>query len=158
MREATLWDRTDPHHLVPAPAELRDLLRSYPQTRARGPLLGGRRLTLLATKRAVAIDEGVDILHVVEVESEGVELYIMGPKEVVGMYVDGHLVGEPAPPGYRFVSDEYNGRVLSSPGVDTNWEISRYKLQQVGRHRVQWRAGGFASNVLCIDVRATASN
>lgn len=136
-----------------APAADLAVVRDYPRTRARGPLVDGRRMTLMTAKRAVGVGEAVRVIHVLEVERAGEELFVMGPKPVVGEHVDGKLAGDPVPEWGAFTMGIYDGAVLPSPGVDTNYEITSYTFHEPGVHRIQWRAGEQMSNVLCVEVR-----
>ena len=70
----------------------RDLVRElYGRWDDRGPVAGGRRLTVLSPSTRVAPGEPVSVFHVAEVTERGRTLYIAGPKAVVGEYVDGEL-------------------------------------------------------------------
>ena len=93
------------------------------------------------------------IVHVLERTEPGQPLYIMGPKAITGLFVDGSLEGPPEPASGGLVPGVYDGAVLPSPGVDTNFERSVVRFRTPGLHRVQWRVGGMASNELCVDVR-----
>jgi hypothetical protein len=46
----------------------------------------------------------------------------------------------------------YNGLTVPSPAVDYNYEITSYRFDAVGEHRIQWRLGALRSNVLTIEV------
>jgi hypothetical protein len=77
----------------------------------------------------------------------------MGPKPVVGEHVDGVLATDPVPAWGAFTTGVYDGVVLESPGVDTHYDVTRYRFATPGVHRIQWRAGEHVSNVLCLEVR-----
>ena len=70
-------------------------------------------------------------------------------------FVDGKLAS-PARTGLAV----YNGRVMKSPGVDFNYEISSYTFDKPGEHTIEWKGGGhpiqadlkLESNVLRITV------
>jgi hypothetical protein len=141
--------------IVAAPAADIAVLRRYPEWKDKGALAStGERLTILAAKDVYAPNEEIRIVHVHEATKPGVELYVMGPKEIFGEYVDGALVSKAAaaPPG------PYDGAVVPSPGEDHNYEVSVHRLAK-GVHTIEWRfqtLSGNAplrSNVLTIDVR-----
>lgn len=137
-----------------ASAEDVALLRSYPTSPIRGPLVEGRRVTILTAKTSLAIGEPVRVIHILEVERDGDELFVMGPKPVVGEYVDGELTpGGEIPEWGPFTMGVYDGAVLKSPGVDTNYEITTYAFRERGTHTIQWRAGKHMSNILHIEVK-----
>ena len=132
--------------------EVESAYRDWPD---KGPLVGGRRLTLLSPAPRVAPGEPVPVYHVAEVTEPGRTLYVMGPKPVVGERVDGELRTPPPP------ADEdplepllYDGRTLPSPGLDVNWEVTRYAFDEPGPHEIEWRLNGLRSNVLRVDVVA----
>lgn len=148
-----LYDRAN-GDIVNAPAEDVELALSYPSFKEKGPLQGGgRRLTLLVQDRVYGIGEEIHILHFLEETQPGAELYIMGPKPVYGEYLDGQLQGGAPPPlDYPWMT-VYDGEVLSSPELDYNFEISRYRFESPGQHRVQWKIGDAVSNTLLITVK-----
>ena len=39
-----------------------------------------------------------------------------------------------------------------SPGVDTNYDVTRYTFANAGVHTLEWRDGVQRSNTLCIEV------
>jgi hypothetical protein len=142
--------------IVDAPAADIAVLRSYPSLPGKGPLTGaaGERLTILTAKTTYAPGEEIRVIHVHEATLPGASLYVMGPKEVSGEYVDGKLASRAATvqPG------AYDGAVLASPGVDTNYDITSHRLA-AGRHTLQWRSDTLSgpavleSNVVAVDVR-----
>ena len=138
--------------IVDAPAEDLAVLRTYRDGRDLGPLREGSRLTLLAARRVYAVGEPVRVVHVLERTLPGHDLYIMGPKAVTGVWVDGALASPPEP-AEGLGPTTYDGAVLQSPGADTNFERSVHRFRAPGLHRVQWRAGGMTSNELCVEVR-----
>ena len=126
---------------------------AYLRWEDKGPVVGGRRLTVLAPATRVGLGEIVPVFHVAEVTEPGRQLWIAGPKRVVGEYVDGVLVTPPPP------EDEdpleplfYDGPTLPSPGLDLGWEATEYGFDRPGRHEVQWRLRDLASNVLALEV------
>lgn len=139
---------------VEAPAGDVDVLRGYLTGRDLGPLRDGSRLTLRAARRVYAVNEPVRVVHVVEHTRPGRSLYVMGPKAVTGVRVDGAIddAGD-AGEGDDLAPGEYDGAVLQSPGVDTNFERTVLRFATPGLHRAQWRTAGMTSNTLCIEVR-----
>ena len=83
-------------------------------------------------------------------------LYVMGPKQVCGEYVDDRLVGDPVSnPSDPFTPTEpYDGRVVPGPGLDANYEVTRHRFAAAGSHTIRWALGDLASNVLQIEVQA----
>jgi hypothetical protein len=137
--------------IVEASAADQAVARGYPQWPDKGPLKEGRRITVMARKTAYASDEEIHVIHVYEVSVPDQQMYVMGPKPVYGEYLDGKLsTREPPPAEDPFAPTNYNGRVLVSPAVDYNYDITRYKLDP-GRHQLYWSAGGLRSNTLEFD-------
>jgi len=153
MAGAELFYREPSGGYVPASAADVAVLRAYPTAPERGAEVAGRRITLLAEKAVVAVGEEVHVIHVVEIEGRGQELYVMGPKPVLGEYLDGALAT--AAPGSvgAFTTAVYDGAVMPSPGVDTNFDVTRYTFTRPGVHTLTWRDGPHVSNALCIEVR-----
>jgi hypothetical protein len=94
------------------------------------------------------VGEPVRVIHVLEVVTPGEEIYVMGPKAVGGEIVDGQKV-TPANHGDH---EPYDGRVLPSPGVDYNYEITSHTFAEPGRHTIQWRLGALTSNALVVEI------
>lgn len=117
----------------------------YARSSIRGPLTGGARLTILTERAAYKVGEEVRVIHVFEAPEPGHELRLAGPKPIRGEFVDGvdRATGPEAP---------YDGRVAPSPGADFQWEVTTYRFTAPGPHRIQWRTGGRASNVIAIEV------
>lgn len=139
--------------VVDAPKSDTDVLRSYATSGLRGPLVGGKRITILTSKRVVAVGEELRVIHVLEIERPGDKLWIMGPKAVLGEMLDGRLVTAAVPPSGAFAPLDYDGVVQDSPGLDFNFEITSYRFGAPGVHSLQWVAGAVASNVVCVEVR-----
>jgi hypothetical protein len=153
-RQGDLYARVG-DQVVAAPAADIAVLRSYPSSASKGPLDNrGQRLTILTAKQRFAPSEEVRVVHVHEATLPGVELYVMGPKAIYGEYVDGVL----ASPAAAAPLSAYDGAVIQSPGVDTNYEVSVHRLRP-GKHTIQWRFATLsgpellASNVLELEVR-----
>jgi hypothetical protein len=140
-----------------APAELRDLARTYPAFNGKGPITAGRRITLMTPSLTYAVGDSVRVLHVLEVLDTSSSLYPMGPKPIYEEYVDGRNVSSPRPNG-----GSYDGIFLRGPGVDFNYAMTSYVFRTPGVHTVEWRGGGASfedlhglrSNVVSITVGA----
>jgi hypothetical protein len=161
---------TLPSHLANFPGlyvrvgdEIRDasaadeaVARSYPSWPDKGTVVQGRRLTILTARQRIRPNEELRVIHVAEATDPSGVLYAMGPKTVLGEYVDGELVTEPAlqardldplrPPGL------YDGSMLVGPAVDYGYDISTYRFQTTGPRRIIWRLGDLVSNELRISV------
>jgi hypothetical protein len=121
--------------------------KSYPTTNEKGEIAGGIRLTILTKKKHYQVGEEARVIHVMEAVEPGHELFIMGPKPVYGEYVDDRLVTPERPP-----EQDYAGRVLESPNVDYNYDITSYKFFEPGRHRIHWQMGELRSNTLELEI------
>jgi hypothetical protein len=141
--------------IVDAPEADQKVAMGYPYWEDRGELLEGRRMTLMAAPGPYHTGEELRVIHVVESPEPGWLLYVMGPKQVFGEYLDGALATDPVP-GWEdpFVPECYDGAVLESPVVDYNYDITSYVFEEPGRHEVQWVMDGWESNVLIIEVIA----
>jgi hypothetical protein len=60
-----------------APAELRDLARTYPGFNDKGPTTAGRRITLMTPSLTYAVGDSVRVLHVLEVLDTTASLFLM---------------------------------------------------------------------------------
>lgn len=139
--------------IVDAPPADVAVAKSYARAKEKGLIIDGHRITLLTQKRSYRVGEEVRVLHVHEIADDGQQVYPMGPKPIRGELVNGKLV-TPAllidvDP---FQPDIYDGRVLPSPAVDYNWEITSYRFSAPGVRTIQWKLGKFESNVVSIDV------
>jgi hypothetical protein len=140
--------------LVEASDEDISVAQSYPTYENKGPIIDGKRLTLLTKKKTYQVDEEVRVIHVVEVTEPGHLVYIMGPKPIYGEYVDGRLVTSPLPKGEDpLIPRMYSGAVLPSPAVDYNYEIATYTFSEPGTHRIYWKLDSLRSNILTIEIR-----
>jgi hypothetical protein len=133
--------------IVPAPPGDNAVAATYATSAARGPLIQGARITILTERTKYKAGEEVRVIHVLEAPDPGVDLYVMGPKSIHGEYVDG-VERTPPPPGVT----TYDGRVVPSPGVDFNYEVTTYTFTAPGPHFIQWRGAGRESNVIEIEV------
>jgi hypothetical protein len=127
--------------------------RGYDGSHEKGEEKDGIRLTLLTARRRVMVGEKVRVIHVLEA-SGPTDVYIMGPKDVYGEYVDGVPV-TPAPPttDYPWLGI-YNGAVIKGPYADFHYNITEYEWSTPGRHQIEWRLGSLQSNRLEMDVMA----
>jgi hypothetical protein len=137
--------------IVPAPAADQAVAATFPASPVRGPLTGGRRITILTAKTAYQVGEEVRVIHVLDAPEPGHEVHVMGPKAIHGEFVDG-VERTPPDPG----PGTYDGRVLPSPAVDYNYEVTSYRFDVPGIHLIQWKVGALVSNVLAVDVKAAA--
>jgi hypothetical protein len=141
--------------VVAAPEEDQAVVRTYPNSEDKGPVVDGYRLTLLPSKRASRPGEPVRVFHVCESTARDRPLYVMGPKPVVGEYVDDRLATDAAPEAEDPIAPAfYDGRVSDGPGVDANYDVTEYRFERPGVHTIQWRLGPHVSNVVTIDVSA----
>jgi hypothetical protein len=130
------------------------LTATYLRRPEKGSLQDSQRLTIMTRKDSYMVGEEVRVAHVREVIEPGRNLYVMGPKPVVGEYVDGLLYGQAIVDGNdAFTPKEYDGRVAKSPGIDDNFEITAYRFARSGSHEICWRPGRWCSNTLKIWVR-----
>jgi hypothetical protein len=139
--------------ILPAPAEDQEVARRYFAFEDKGPVGDGARVTILTRHLEVKPGAEVRIIHVFEALTAARTLYLMGPKPVLGEYVD----GLPAAPIARagedsLVPEFYDGRTLSGPGIDYNYEITQYRFDVPGMHQIQWCPGPLQSNTLVIRV------
>lgn len=133
--------------------EDRALARSYPEWTDKGQLVAGRRISIAAAKRTYRPNEEVRVVHVAEIVVPGHTVYVMGPKSVGAEYVDGILVTEARPAsGDALDPGIYDGVTLLSPAIDDNYEITSYRFESAGVHRILWHPGDLRSNVLEVDI------
>ena len=120
-----------------------------------GPVHAGRRVSISASEKVYRVNEEIRVDHVMEAVEPGHEIFVLGPKEVFDVYVDGELHGESYPYGQLdpFQPFEYDGRVLPSPARDANFDITTYTFPRPGVYRIQWRPGQWRSNILEVRVR-----
>ena len=124
--------------------------RRYPTTDQKGPLIGGKRITLLTNKNRHRVGEEVRVIHVLEIVEPGRQLFVMGPKAIYGEFVDGKLVTPAEPP-----PELYDGVVVDSPDVDYNYDITIYRFMEAGRHTIQWHLGELRSNTLGLEITSS---
>lgn len=138
--------------IVDAPADLQALARAYTDWPDKGAELAGRRISVNAPKLQIARGETVSVVHVAEITRPGQVLYIMGPKPIVGEWVDGRLATPPSTGADPLVPDLYDGVTFPSPGVDWGYDVTTWRFDTPGTHRIQWRLGYLESNELKIEV------
>jgi hypothetical protein len=133
--------------IVKAPAEDQTVAASFAASPNKGPLKNGQRITILTAKTKYTLGEEVRVIHVLDAPEPGHPLYVMGPKPISGELVDGT---ERTPPAAA--TGAYDGRVVQSPAVDYNYEVTTYKFDSPGIHLIQWKTGGMESNVIAVEV------
>lgn len=142
--------------LVDADEADQAIIRDYPFWVDKGPLIDGTRLTLTTARAEVALGEPVRVAHIVEETRAGRRLFVVGPKPVRHEQVDAEpLAG--LPPGdadYPWLPADYDGEAAPAPGIDDNFEITVYRFDRPGIHRIVWRPGRYRSNELVLTVRA----
>jgi hypothetical protein len=141
--------------IVPAPDEDVAVAKGYPDFPDKGPWRDGRRITIMSAQTSVQIGDPVRVVHVAETTRPGDELYLMGPKPVLGEHVDGQLRTQPAPVNRDPLEPPglFDGRTQKAPAVDYNRDITEYRFDTAGRHTIVWKPGDMHSNELVIDVR-----
>lgn len=139
---------------VEAPERDLQVASGYDRWADKGEVLSGRRITILTEKAEYSVNEEMRVLHVLEVVEPGHPIFVMGPKAVFDEYLDGVVHGDSprARDGDPFLPAFYNGRVLESPGLDFNFEITCFRFPRPGTHRIRWQPGRWKSNVLEIEV------
>ena len=135
--------------IVDAPAEDLALAKTYHAFEDKGPLKGGQRITILTAKTQYKAGEPVRVLHVLEAVEPGIDVYLMGPKNVTSEFIDNRFVANTGPK-----QDGYRGMVVHRPIADFNYEITTYSFSEPGEHTIQWKqfGSGFESNVIKIEV------
>jgi hypothetical protein len=134
--------------IVDAPPEDVEVAKRYPAFANKGAVVGDRRITIMCRADKYRVGEQVRVLHVLEALKPGQKLFVMGPKAVYGEYVDDRL----ATAASADPAQAYDGRVLDSPGVDYNYDITHYSFSEPGRHKIYWQMGELRSNTLEIEV------
>jgi len=141
--------------LEAAPAADQEVARSYPAWPDKGLAAHGRRVTILTARGNVRPGETVRVSHVAEATEPAARLYMMGPKAVLGEEVDG-APGTALPPedGDPLAPDGlYDGPVVPGPALDYGWEVTSYRFDTRGPHRIVWRPGAdLVSNTLVVEV------
>jgi hypothetical protein len=124
-------------------------IKMYEGWPERGRLVRGRRLTLMTARTDLVVGDSAQVLHVYEIIEPGGQLYVMGPKPVEGEQLSGpHAVPVPPAPPDLLEPPLYDGRVVPSPGIDHNFEVTTYSFVEEGRYDLVWRVGELVSNTL----------
>jgi hypothetical protein len=124
---------------------------AYARWPDKGPERDGWRLTVFTEQLVASVGEDVVVLHAAEATT-GHDVYVMGPKPVRGESVDGRPTTPPATE-YELAPLDYDGKVLTGPAADLNFEPTRYTFDEPDIHVVTWQIGDLRSNELRIDVR-----
>lgn len=141
------------HRIVEAPEEDQAVLRRYGSWPEKGETHDHQRLTIMTRAGAYRAGEEIRIVHVYEVTGPGKELFVMGPKPVFGECVDEVLISAPPLGAGPFGLLRYDGRVLPSPGIDSNFEITSYRFTEPATtHRIVWKVGELVSNTLVVEI------
>jgi hypothetical protein len=125
--------------IVDAPAADLKVASSYAESKAKGEVIKGRRITILTAKAEYEIAEEVRVIHILEATEPGLDVFVMGPKTIDEEYIDGKVVAQQGPD-----MAGYDGRVIKSPAIDLNYGITSYRFTAPGAHTIQWRGGGFS--------------
>jgi len=149
-----LYMRVD-NEIVDAPVEDLALAKTYPRYQDKGEIRDGQRITIMTHKLKYKIGEEVRVLHALEAIEEGHEVYVMGPKEIFGEYINGELMTAEKPD-----QSVYDGAVMQGPWLDFHYDITTYSFDKPGIHAIQWKRGGAAiqpelgieSNILLIEI------
>lgn len=140
---------------VPKPCAEPDaaVVRAY-ATWAHGQTIARVRFSIGTASARVKVGEPVRVLHVME-SLDATPLWIMGPKAISGLVVDGAPRRPASPPRTTrepWVPGTYDGAVVPGPGLDSNFEITELRFATPGRHTIVWHVGRWRSNVLVITV------
>lgn len=140
--------------ITKAPEEDILVAKGYYNTKNKGAVLNDRRVTVLSKKNNYEVKEEIRIIHVMELLAPGYPIYIMGPKSIYNEYVNDQIQNSAT---YSEEDDpfkplNYDGRVLQSPGIDFNFEITVYSFDKPGTYRIHWQPGKLKSNTLMIHV------
>jgi hypothetical protein len=134
---------------VPRPALPEDVrvAERYNTFGDKGPLMDGHRRTILTAQTRYTIGDEVRVVHVYEVQAEGVEMEAMGPKHVYGEYLDEAHGTLPAP-----VGGVYDGPRVLSPAVDFFFDVTTYQFDAPGDHTLYWQPDDVRSNTVRITI------
>src|SRR5262249_33820973 len=120
--------------IVKAPPDDQTVAAGFAASPTRGTLKDGQRITILTATATYAPHEQVRVIHILDAPEAGHPVYVMGPKPITGELVDG-VEKVPAAP----MPNAYDGRVVQSPAVDYNYEVTTYKFETPGIHLIQWK-------------------
>jgi len=116
-------------------------------------VIRGRRITIMTGERRYRAGEEIRVHHVMEATEPGIDVYVMGPKQVTDETVNGELRTAAGPPSADpFRPSEYDGRVVPGPAIDFNYEVTAYRFTRPGAYQILWKPGEWKSNVLEIEV------
>ena len=59
-----------------------DVAQAYAEWPDKGPVIDGRRITIMTSKLEYSVNEEVRIIDVLEAPASGYRVYVMGPKRV----------------------------------------------------------------------------
>lgn len=147
--------RKKSNQIIEARKEDMAVAKAYPEWQDKGPVIDGRRLTIMAKKQTYYKNEEVRIIHILEATLPGYEIYVMGPKRIFKEYVNDIIQDQEISSNQLdpFTPEEYDGRVLQSPGIDSNFEITTYSFTKPGVYKICWKPGKWESNRLEIQVK-----
>ncbi len=134
---------------VPRPALPEDVrvAERYDAFDDKGPLVDGRRYTILTARTRYAVGDEVRVVHVYEVQAEGVDMDAMGPKPVYGEFADGTRATPSSPAG-----GVYDGPCVLSPAVDFFFDVTTYRFETPGEHTLYWQPGTIRSNTVRLTI------
>lgn len=124
------------------------VIQSYHRFEGKPELVEGRRITLLSEVQTARVGDTIRIFHVYEDQRPEAELYVMGPKAIHGLCIDGKCVEPAGALGDYPEVGVYDGRVIEQPGWDYNFEISKLVFDKEGEHTMEWITCGLVSNVV----------
>jgi len=140
-----------------ATSDDRDVAAAYFEWPDKGDLIDGIRLTVMSGRTSGIVGGEFRIVHALEIVVPGRELYVMGPKPVLGEYVDDQLVSRPAPDDEEaWIPVDYDGATVPSPGVDCNYAVSCLWFSSAGTRTVSWQLGPLRSNQLRLRIEGGA--
>lgn len=140
---------------VDAPETDQKIIRDYPFWIDKGPIIDGTQLTITTSRLTYKVNESIRIAHIVEETQSGRTLFPVGPKEVTDEFVNEKLVTKKSmvsSGSYPWLPSIYDGEAEPSPGIDYNFEITKYQFQHPGIYNIQWRPGRYYSNILQVIV------
>ncbi len=141
------------NRIIKAPSDDQSVAQHYLWWSDKGRVITGKRLTIMTRKTCYHVNEEIRIVHVFEATESGTTVYVMGPKPILGEYVDGKTDTElPSECEDPLKSSIYDGRTLQSPAVDYNFDITTYVFAEPGKHEIYWKLGPLMSNVLTLEI------
>lgn len=128
-------------------------LMSYSKDSPKGMFLNGRCIAILSEKTTYTVDEEVRIIHVFETINKEEELLINGPKQVYGEFVNEKLSTKLSSVDDYPWLPFYDGKAIKGPGIDYNFEITKYQFKKLGTYNILWKVGNLESNAISITVK-----